>query len=221
MEKILCDLPGLYLPPPTQTEYPPNHKKAGESQLIQQWNLYGQGLKNSAARLNLPLPVILAVFAVEAGGRAYDLNTGLIVIRCETRAPLTKVTRFPRGGAEFRARFGSGQNAEWQALKAWMIMEPKRALDHTSLGLPQIMGFNCKIAGYQSPQEMLLDFQASVANQLRGFENFLQNYSKALIPALRKKDFHTFAKIYNGPGQPGLYSKNMATFYQEAKRLGL
>lgn len=76
--------------------------------------------------------------------------------------------------------------------------DQKAALESTSWGLGQIMGFNYKSAGYSSAEEMVLSFSESEANQLKGMIKFIIH--NKLDGKLRKHDWTGFARGYNGSG---------------------
>jgi hypothetical protein len=72
------------------------------------------------------------------------------------------------------------------------------ALAACSWGLGQVMGFNCKLAGYDTPLEMVEAFAESEANQLEGMIEFIK--SSGLDDELRRHDWSAFARGYNGAG---------------------
>ena len=72
------------------------------------------------------------------------------------------------------------------------------------MGLTQILGANHRAIGYASPDAMFAAFAADEKFQLLGFFNFVKNGQRQ-ITALQNRDFVSFARIYNGPGQPEFY----------------
>lgn len=72
----------------------------------------------------------------------------------------------------------------------------------TSYGAFQIMGFNYKLAGFSSVEEMVSRMNDPQA-QIEAFANYIKN-RPAVHRALQRHDWQTFARIYNGPG----YAKN-------------
>ena len=178
----------IHLYPSKEPNCPPAKLLAGSNGPANLWNNFGGAIGRLAENLNLPISTILAVMMVEAGGRAFDNENGLCIIRVETRPPFTKLKRFPKGGTEFVARFGKGQQAEWKALYSWALENPKVALNYTSMGLGQIMGFHHALLGYSKPGLMLAAMQESAAKQIEIFGSFLKNASRAMLPALKKRD---------------------------------
>lgn len=78
-----------------------------------------------------------------------------------------------------------------------------KAYEFASYGLPQMMGFNYKAAGFQSAKDMFNAFKISEGNQLRGMVAFIKANPK-MHSALKRLAWKTFAYYYNGSG----YAKN-------------
>ena len=85
----------------------------------------------------------------------------------------------------------------------------------TSWGFPQIIGENHRLAGYDTPQEMVIDFLKDEDNQLEGMINFIKNAGlddelRVMEKKLKKgqritpDDARPFVRGYNGSG----YEKN-------------
>lgn len=83
-------------------------------------------------------------------------------------------------------------------LLAAMKIDRTAALRSASWGLGQIMGFNHKLAGWASVDDMLTAFMADEENQLRGMINFI--VTEHLDDELRRHDWAGFARGYNGAG---------------------
>ncbi len=77
------------------------------------------------------------------------------------------------------------------------------ALLSTSWGQFQIMGFNYAICGYSSVEEFVSDMQTSTEAQLKAVCKFIMS-NKAMHKAYLERDWHSFARRYNGK----LYYKN-------------
>jgi hypothetical protein len=86
----------------------------------------------------------------------------------------------------------------YNRLKEAYNYDKTAALEATSWGLGQIMGFNHKAAGYDSALEMVLAFAESEGNQLEGMINFIIH--AGLGDELRVHDWEGFARGYNGAG---------------------
>lgn len=83
-----------------------------------------------------------------------------------------------------------------------MAIDENAALRSASWGIGQIMGFNCKLAGYRNAREMVTAFLDSEAAQLEACIEFIK--SNRLDDDLRNHDWRGFARGYNGAG----YAKN-------------
>jgi hypothetical protein len=95
-----------------------------------------------------------------------------------------------------RRRTG-GQAAEWETLGRAKAIDADAAIQSTSFGLGQIMGFNYRLAGYASPQALADAFSTSSTEQVMGMLRMISNVPKQLN-ALRNKDYATFVSSYNG-----------------------
>lgn len=90
-----------------------------------------------------------------------------------------------------------GQIAEWHAFNiAWGIT-PMGAVYATSIGLPQILGKNCGMLGFDNPLEMWEFFKESERNQLIGLSRFIKSHKK-LHQSLKDRNYHLIATYYNG-----------------------
>lgn len=87
-------------------------------------------------------------------------------------------------------------------LEQAMKINKEAALRSASWGLGQIMGFNCKLAGYPTAEAMVTAFMDGEAVQLEGMVSFIIN--AGLDDEMRRHDWRGFAKGYNGPQ----YAKN-------------
>lgn len=95
-----------------------------------------------------------------------------------------------------------GGIAEHLRLQRAVELDRDAALQSTSWGKFQIMGFNYAACGCKTLQEFInLVFRSEQA-QLGLFVNFLR--SQGLVKYLKAKDFTGFARRYNGPA----YAKN-------------
>lgn len=115
-----------------------------------------------------------------------------------------------------------GGKAELKRLDKAKAIDEECALLSASYGLFQIMGFNFKQAGFNSVQGYYSAVCKSEAYQLDAFINYLLlDTDKSMLNALRKKDFTSFAKEYNGPGyrnhsEP--YDDKMRRIYAELNK---
>src|SRR5690606_32198759 len=89
-----------------------------------------------------------------------------------------------------------GGEMEWDRLNDAIKYHEEGALKSASWGLGQIMGFNHKLAGYDTVFDMVEDFKESEYNQVKGMLEFIKR--AGILPYLRRKDWKSVAKKYNG-----------------------
>lgn len=106
----------------------------------------------------------------------------------------------------------------YQRLQAAMKIDRPMALRSASWGLGQIMGFNCKAAGYSTAEAMVLDFLDDEERHLEAMVRFI--VSEGLDDELREHRWEAFARGYNGPGyaKHGYHTKLAAAYAKWAKR---
>jgi hypothetical protein len=93
-------------------------------------------------------------------------------------------------------------DTQYERLGRAIALERSAALNSTSWGIAQIMGFNATSAGYANVEAMVAAMMDSESNQLLAMAHFLKS-SKLDVP-LRQRDWAAFAAGYNGPA----YEKN-------------
>lgn len=137
------------------------------------------------------------VFSRETGGR-YDLI-----------APDVSSPRWNR------RLYGKTWQQEKARLDRAAKLDRDAALRACSWGRFQIMGFNHDIVGFEAIQEFVNAMYESEAEHLRAFGRFL--IFQGLCPALRRLDWATFARGYNGPGyRENRYDEKLARAYEGA-----
>lgn len=156
-----------------------------------------------AAQRNIPAAVALAVFDIESSGSGFAKD-GRMIIRYEPHI-------FKKyAGQEMPASRG-GQAAEWANFAKASAIDPEAAIKAISMGLAQIMGFNYKMVGFDSPQAMFNALSSSEAAQIQAFFEFIK--SAKIEDAARTGQWTAFAVKYNGAGQKG-YDTKLAKRYQ-------
>jgi hypothetical protein len=174
-------------------------ENSAERVICSLWNKYGGAIAEEAGAAGLPVDAALAVFCVESKS-AYDPKTGLLIIRYEPHVFKKK------SGREIRWSRG-GQQAEWQNFSRAFETDPDAALLSCSYGLPQLMGFNYRVTEHPGPREMVMAFQGSCVEQVKGFFGYVK--SRNLKEAIHARDWRTFARRYNGAGRVDIYSTNI------------
>lgn len=102
----------------------------------------------------------------------------------------------PAGGyGTLAEQYGKLERALALSAQAKLGVEP--ALKSVSWGMGQVMGFNHQAAGFNSAAAMVQAMVKSEDAQLAAMAGFLK--ANGLAALLRKKDWTSFAKGYNGP----------------------
>lgn len=122
-----------------------------------------------------------------------------------------------------RALYVGGQG-EYQRLYAAMQLDRAAALESTSWGRYQIMGFNHELAGYPDVEEFVEAMKHSESLQLNAFCDFIIHSNMAA--KLRKisdnpVDCRPFAGAYNGEGfEANHYDDKIAGAHKKFRLLG-
>lgn len=162
-----------------------------------------------ADKYDLDEALIRAVNQVEAKGRGLT-SSGAVIALYEPHI----AWRYSSGTTRKNLEKAGLAYEKWGAAKypkssypridrAAQIAGEELAATATSWGLGQIMGFNHKAAGYPTAVAMVKAFAESEAKQLEGMISFIKA-NPAMLAALKAKDWHGFARRYNGSG----YQKN-------------
>ena len=185
------------------------------------------------------MEVIVAVLLVESGGKGIDKKTGKPVTRFENHVfedELKKLGKFDQ--AEFDRHFTYNSKERWtghtfngksfhgnqlnenKVLEFAKTISEEAAYRSASYGLPQVMGFNYALLGYDSAATMAAAFESSIKSQLDGFFAFIQNSKKSCpkyglddeksaLHWLQQSppDYVKFACNYNGGGQAKIYGE--------------
>lgn len=109
---------------------------------------------------------------------------------------------YPRWGAN---PYPKAQADRWAQLEKAYALDPAAALQAASWGRFQPLGVNYARMGYATPQDMARDLARSEDAQLQAFEKFLA--SEKLVDPLKVRDWASFSRRYNGPGQVDRYVK--------------
>jgi hypothetical protein len=130
-----------------------------------------------------------------------------------------KRARAERAGLAYR-KWGSAPypRDSYPRLAAAIRIDRPAALRSASWGLGQIMGFNCRLAGYGTAEEMIADFLDDEERHLVAMVEFIE--ATGLDDDLRRHDWTGFARGYNGPGyaKHGYHTDLAAAFAKWSKR---
>lgn len=147
------------------------------------------------ARYGIEYALLKAFIEVESGGVGFDKTTDKIIIQFEPSWYKKKAPYAPSGAWSLNKV--ENQRREWIAFNDAFKGHPNAAMESTSIGMPQIMGFHYKMLGYKTVGAMWDDFKKGEYEQIHALVRFILA-TPDLLKALKKKDFHTAASIYNG-----------------------
>jgi hypothetical protein len=112
-----------------------------------------------------------------------------------------------------------GGAREYERLLTAMQLDEEEALKSASWGLPQVMGFNHRVVGFESVAAMVEAMVESEDEQLEALGQFIMAHPKCRI-GIQRHDWGTFAACYNGPNfRLNDYDNRLAAAYAKAKRM--
>jgi len=177
-----------------------------------------------AGYLGCHVAAVRAVLAVESTGKGFGPDNRPIILN-EPHIFYRELGAGPqrdwavRDGLAY-AKWGAQPYPKTQAERyAWldkaMAISETAALKSCSWGLGQVMGFNHKIAGFDTVQDFVAAMTRSEGAQLYAMARFI--VSNGLQKHLKALDWAKFAKGYNGAGyKQNAYDTKLAAAY--AKR---
>jgi hypothetical protein len=176
----------------------------------------------AARELDIEYACLRAVDFVESRGNGFDsAKRPKILFERHTFRKRTN-NKFDKTNPKVSGSPGGyTKNNEYSRLKEAMALDRTAALMSCSWGRYQIMGYNYKLAGYETLDQFVSAMCESEDNQLKAFINFLKS-TKLNIP-LKEKNFAKFARGYNGPNydkEPGRdndYDTRLAKAYNKFK----
>lgn len=186
--------------------------------------LLGAGnLSAAAQRLGLPLATVYAVNEVESAGAGFLANGKPKILferhqmyrqLCTPRNPDDDAAELKHHADELVALSPSlvnpapggyaGGTAEHQRLAQARMIDDTAALESTSWGAFQIMGYHATRLGYESVQAFAAAMASGEPAQFDAFVRFIEA-DPALLKALKARKWADFAKLYNGPA----YARNL------------
>lgn len=231
---FLCHDDGLcaaVLEPPADRQIAGNGLNPRARQAAEAWNRYGGMLQPLCTVVAIPPAAAVAVLCVESSGKGFA--NGRMVIRFENHVfwdqwgkknpeQFRQHFTFDSGkrwtGHRFRTNPSgawtnshAGQDSEWKALELARSLNEPAALRSISMGLPQIMGFNHPLIGYDSAREMFDRFSEHERFQILGLFDFIKGAGSTsrMLEALRRGQYVQFATHYNGNGQAATYGERI------------
>lgn len=162
--------------------------------------------------------VIRAFAKVESGTEGAFLDTGEPVILFE-RHVFSRLTHrvydevAPAISNPIQGGYGK-YSEQHSRLRLAASLNHDAAMMSASWGLFQIMGENCKLAGYSDLQRFINAMYRSADDHMRAFVMFIRSNSN-LVDALRTKDWPKAALYYNGTGfRKNKYDEKLKTEYE-------
>lgn len=155
-----------------------------------------------AERVGLTFAELRTFIEVESGGTGFINNR--IVIQFEPSWFKKKAPFAPSG--LWSLNKVENQTKEYQAFSDAFFKNPLAAMESTSWGVGQIMGFHYKRLGYKSVGDMVDDFKRGEYQQVEGIAKFIKT-DASLFSAIKAKNWHLVAVKYNGAGYLDLAKK--------------
>jgi len=169
-------------------------------------------IKEIVANLEIPFEkaALMAFIEVETGGEGFDSETGKIMIQFEPAWFRKKAPYAPSG--KWSLNKVERQEKEWIAFNDAFAKNPNAAMESTSIGLGQIMGFNYKKLGFESVGAMWDDAKTGLEAQIIQIVKFITG-TPNLLKAIKTHNWHLCAVYYNGAGYKELAKKYGRTPY--------
>lgn len=157
-----------------------------------------------------------AVLEVESNGKGFSDTTSKIIIQFEPSWFMRIADPVSRKrGKIWSANKVDNQPNEWLAFNEAFGINKSAAMQSTSIGMFQIMGFHYRALGFATVDEMWNYAKVSEANQLEMGIRFI-NSNARLRKALKARDWKTFAYHYNGSQyQKFNYDNRLASAYRK------
>jgi hypothetical protein len=154
-----------------------------------------QEIQSLALEFGVPTSRIQAIKHVESGGIGFDKVTGKIIIQFEPvwfkrKSPYTPSGKWSLNKVERQAK-------EWEAFNDAFAKNPNAAMEATSVGMMQVMGFHWELLGFDSVGAMWDYAKKSEHNQLRLGLLFIKS-NKKMFDGLVKGAWKVVAYYYNG-----------------------
>lgn len=152
--------------------------------------------KSVSLKFGFESAVMLSFIEVETGGKGFNTD-GKIMLQFEPAWFKKKAPFAPSG--KWSVNKVDVQSKEWIAFNDAFAKNKDAAMESTSIGLGQIMGFHFKRLGFKTVGEMWDHAKESLENQIWQIAQFIAT-DENLKTAIKNKDWFTIAKIYNGSG---------------------
>ena len=154
-------------------------------------------LEKLSKEFDIPKDNIRKVIAVESAGRGFDPKTGKIIIQFEPSWFKRKFSNWDKFLGIWQNNGVENQPKEWSAFNDAFAKNPTSAMESTSIGMMQVMGFHWKLLGFTSVGQMWDYAKKGEYEQVRLGLLFIKSNPK-MYKALQNSDWDTFAYYYNG-----------------------
>lgn len=159
--------------------------------------LSADGLAAATAKAGIGLPELWSVIFVETPGCGFIADRRPTILferhhffrRSGGKGP-SDISNPDAGG------YASTKAEEYARLHRAIAIDRRAALESTSWGLGQVMGFNAKLAGFADAESMVKAMVDNEDAQLAGMMSFI--VSAKLAKALQEHRWDGFAAGYNG-----------------------
>jgi SH3-like domain-containing protein len=209
---------------------------SGQQKLVATiYNKYGGLLSALSKDMGIDVASAIAVLCVESGGSGFG-TSGKLLIRFENhmfynwwgknnKETFAKYFSYSSAAGWKDHKFRTDEDADWKILHErpatqeteWEVLQFARSLDDTaalysiSMGAPQVMGSNFRMIGYDSVQDMFANFNKDMFYHICALFDFCRTAD--LVKHMKSKDFVSFARGYNGPGQPQHYGSLIKAYH--------
>lgn len=175
-------------------------------------------VKAIAAKYGVEYAAVMAIISVESSGCGFNPPTGKIIIRFEPSwfLRLSKVANQHLSEAWHTVPNGPQAN-EWQKFDSAFAIDPNAAMEATSVGMMQVMGFHYADHGFGfSNVGAMWDYaKVNEENQVDLGMRFIAS-EPALLRAMQAKNWQQVAYYYNGQDyRENNYDVNLANAYNK------
>lgn len=165
-------------------------------------NVKKEELVGLAQSIGIEYAALMAFISVESGGKGFINDR--IVIQFEPSWFRKKAPFAPSG--LWSLNKVENQDKEYKAFSNAFKINKDAAMQSTSWGLGQIMGFHYGRIGFKTVDDMVDAFKTGEYEQVKGMVKFIASDPK-LLKAIREKNWHLVATYYNGGGYRELAKK--------------
>lgn len=176
----------------------------------------------AAVKLGVEVAAIKAVAKVETAGKAFDESGRPRILferhyfhRLTSGKYSAKHPDISNADAGAYGKF----SAQYGKLERAFKLDADAALSAASWGRFQIMGANFRAAGFSSVRQFAFAMSRAESEHLKAFVHFVGS-DKAMLEALRKKNWAAFASRYNGPAyKKNKYDEKMKEEYERQQAM--